>query len=51
MPKPKVFTLDRKCYTLAIKNGLSAELTMYGEIVEAQPKDWWGDPIDGQFKP
>ena len=49
MPKSKVFTLDRKCYTLAVKTGLSAELTMYGEIVEAQPTDWWGDPIDGQF--
>ena len=49
MPKQKVFTLDRKCYTLAVRNGLIAELTMYGEIVEAQPTDWWGDPIDGQF--
>ena len=49
MPKQKVFTLDRKCYTLAVRNGLSAELTMYGEIVETQPTDWWGDPIDGQF--
>ena len=49
MHKPKVITLNRKCYTLAVKTGLSAELTMYGEIVEAQPTDWWGDPIDGQF--
>ena len=49
MPKPKAFTLDRKCYTLAVKTGLSAELTLYGEIVETQPTDLWGDPIDGQF--
>lgn len=49
MPKKKVLTLNRKCYTLAVKTGLSAELTMYGEIVETQPTDWWGDPIDGQF--
>ena len=49
MPKRQAFTLDRKCYTLAVKNGRSAELTLYGEIVEAQPTDWWGDPIDGQF--
>lgn len=49
MPKQKVLTLNRKCYTLAVKTGLSAELTMYGEIVETQPTDWWGDPIDGQF--
>ena len=44
--KPK--TLTRPCYTLAV-NGKHVDITMYGQIVEAQPTDWWGDPIDGQF--
>ena len=47
--KNKTFSLDRPCYTLAVVDGRKAELTMYGEIVESQPTDWWGDPIDGQF--
>ena len=50
MPKSKKpFVMERPCYTLAVVNGADAELTMYGEIVETQPTDWWGDPIDGQF--
>ena len=45
--KPK--TLTRPCYTLAV-DGKHAELTMYGEIVESQPVDWWtGEKIEGQF--
>ena len=47
--KNKTFSLGRPCYTLAVVDGRKAELTMYGEIVESQPTDWWGDPIDGQF--
>lgn len=43
-------TLTRPCYTLAVVDGKKAELTMYGEIVESQPVDWWtGEPVDGQF--
>lgn len=50
MPKKmKMINLERPCYTLAVVEGMKAELTMYGEIVEAQPTDWFGDPIDGQF--
>ena len=50
MPKAnKPLVMERPCYTLAVVDGASAELTMYGEIVETQPTDWWGDPIDGQF--
>lgn len=27
-----------------------AEITMYGEIVEQIPTDWWsGEPLDGSF--
>jgi len=50
MPKTKKpFVMERPCYTLAVVDGNKAELTMYGEIVETQPTDWWGDPINGQF--
>ncbi len=44
--KPEILT--RPCYTLAV-SGKHVDLTMYGQIVEKQPTDWWGDPIDGQF--
>ena len=49
VPNKNRTVLNRKFYTLATVNGTSAELTLYGEIVESQPKDWWGDPIDGEF--
>lgn len=56
MPKKKyaltnaeVLKIAREFYSLASVDGKKAELTMYGEIVESQPTDWWGDPIDGQF--
>ena len=29
--------------------GTEAELELYGEIVESQPTDWWGDPIKGSW--
>ena len=45
----KAVTIQRKWYSLSM-NGKAGELTMYGEIVESQPRDWWtGEPIDGQF--
>jgi ATP-dependent protease ClpP protease subunit len=35
---------------MATADGNSAEITMYGEIVESQPIDWWtGEPVEGQF--
>ena len=46
--KPKT-TLTRPCYTLAVE-GKHAELTMYGQIVETWPVDWWtGEKVEGQF--
>ena len=48
MPNKPKSVLTRPFYTLAV-NGKHADITMYGQIVEAQPTDWWGDPIDGQF--
>jgi len=43
--------ISRPCYTLAVSNGgRKAELTMYGEIVESRPVDWWtGEEIKGEF--
>lgn len=47
--KPPNIKIERNCYTMAIVNGDTAEITMYGEIVEQQPTDWWGEPIEGEF--
>lgn len=42
--------INRPCYSMALPDeNESAEITMYGEIVQARPTDWWGDPIDGDF--
>lgn len=42
--------INRQFYTMATTDGTNAEITMYGEIVEQRPKDWWTDePIDGDF--
>jgi len=46
MPK---FSIKKPVYTLASTDGQDAELTLYGEIYESKPTDWWGDPIEGQF--
>ncbi|MCF8017831.1 MAG: Clp protease ClpP [Vallitaleaceae bacterium] len=35
---------------MATTDGENAEITMYGEIVEQQPIDWWsGEPIEGEY--
>ena len=49
MAKPNAINITKSVYTLASVDGESAELTMYGDIVESQPTDWWGDPIEGNF--
>lgn len=42
--------IQRECYAMASANGTSAEITMYGQIVERRPIDWWtGEPIEGNF--
>ena len=30
-------------------DGDSADVELYGDIVEQQPTDWWGDPIEGKY--
>lgn len=50
MKKIKPISLTREFYTLASSDGISAELTLYGDIVEERPIDWWtGEPIEGNF--
>lgn len=50
MKKFKPISLNREFYTLASSDGISAELTLYGDIVEERPIDWWtGEPIEGNF--
>lgn len=41
--------IKRAVYAMATADGQSAEITMYGDIYEQQPTDWWGDPVEGQF--
>ena len=43
--------IKRKFYAMATTtDGDSAEVTMYGDIVEAVPVDWWtGEPVEGDF--
>ena len=39
-----------KPYTMAMVDGENAEITMYGEIVEARPVDFWtGEYVEGAF--
>ena len=42
--------IARQFYTMATTDGKTAEITMYGEIVEERPWDWWEDkPVEGNF--
>ena len=46
----KKLDLKRSAYALASADGQNAELTMYGDIYESRPVDWWtGEPIEGEF--
>ena len=46
----KPFDIKKSVYALASRDGATAELTMYGDIYESRPVDWWTDePIKGEF--
>lgn len=45
----KKLDIKNNVYAMASTDDDSAELTFYGDIVESIPKDWWGDPIDGDY--
>lgn len=52
MPKAPSSTpmvsIQRPCYAMASTDGQSADITMYGQIVDTQPTDWWtGEPDSG----
>jgi len=50
MSKAKRQVFKRQAYTLAIVEGKHAEMTLYGDIVETRPIDWWTDePVEGNF--
>lgn len=37
-------------YSMAVKEDGEAEITLYGDIVQEIPRDWWTDePIDGMY--
>lgn len=48
-PRKLKVHIEKPVYTMASVDGSAAELTMYGDIYESQPVDWWGDPVEGQF--
>lgn len=42
--------IKKTVYALATVDGQDAELTMYGDIYESRPVDWWtGEPVEGNF--
>lgn len=46
---PKI-DIRRQCYAMASKDGDSAEITMYGDVVEHVPTDWWtGKKLEGNY--
>ena len=50
MAMNKPINIRRNFYTMASNTGEDAEITMYGEIVESQPTDWWtGEPVEGEY--
>lgn len=53
MPKPNnapQVNIQRPCYAMASTDGQTADITMYGDIVEKQPIDrWTNEPIPGQY--
>ncbi|MBQ9557260.1 MAG: Clp protease ClpP [Clostridia bacterium] len=48
---PKIINnLNRRFYAMATFEDDSAEITLYGDVVETQPVDFWtGKPIEGNF--
>ena len=50
MKKNKNINITKSAYAMASTDGKSAEITMYGDIYETRPIDWWTDePVSGEF--
>lgn len=48
--KTQAVNIDRGPYSMKMEDGMNAEITMYGEVVETHPTHWWtGEPLDGDF--
>ena len=46
----KDLKINKTAYALAVVDGSRAELTMYGDIYEKRPVDWYTDePVEGDF--
>ena len=46
----KDLKIKKSAYALAVVDGSRAELTMYGDIYEQRPVDYWtGKPVEGDF--
>lgn len=42
--------IDRGPYSMKMEDGVNAEVTMYGEVVERHPTNWWtGEKLEGDF--
>lgn len=44
-----LINIKRPHYTMASVNDTDAEVSLYGDIVEEQPTDWYGNPAEGQY--
>ena len=50
MSKQNREIFNRQAYTMAVVENKHAEMTLYGDIVETRPIDWWTDePVEGNF--
>ena len=46
----KPVAIDKGVYAMSMDEARNAEITMYGQIVERQPTNWWtGEPIPGNY--
>ncbi len=47
--KNPAVSITKSAYAMASSDGVSAEITLYGDIYESQPTDWNGKPAEGSF--
>lgn len=46
----KPLNIERDFYNMSASSEESAEITLYGDVVEERPWDWWNDkPVEGNF--
>lgn len=49
LQKSPAVSIKKPVYAMATQNGTDAEISLYGDIYEHQPTNWWGEPVEGQF--